>query len=190
MVEVLALFGYRLSIRLKLFKRVHRVLHLGDPMLEKPLIQQLFYLTLFLLHLSDVILDLRLLKSLFEDVSSVPILIVLNSLILFFQVFDTHLFEYIVAESLPGEGIHSLFFSTSLETSDINKSLVEISSHELDHFDDNENNQNESKGTEFKDRMATLETLTSRKERNCKGLNTVWEVTCLEDFSLVENKGA
>ncbi len=58
MIVVLALFRDRLPIGLELLERIEGVLDLGDPVLEKPLIQKFFDLPLLLLHLCDVVLYL------------------------------------------------------------------------------------------------------------------------------------
>ncbi len=133
-------------------------------MFSEPFIQQFFDLPLFLLHLSDVILYLCFFESLFENVRPVAVLVILNPFILLFQVFDTHLFEYIIAETLPRQGILFIFLKTPLATSDLRETTIKIAANQFNYFHNYENQQDQSECCKFNDCMGALESFTRRKK--------------------------
>lgn len=111
-------------------------------------------------HLCDVILYLYFFESLLENVRPVAVLIIFNPLVLLFQVFDPHLFENIVTEPLPWQGILFIFLQTALATSDFSETLIEIPTEQLNYFDNHENQEDQAKCCEFNDCMGALESLT------------------------------
>lgn len=90
----------------------------------------------------------------------VAVLVILNPLVLLFQVFDPHLFENIIAEPFPRQGVLFIFLQTALATSDFSETLIEIPTEKLNYFDNHENQEDQAKCCKFNDCMGALESLT------------------------------
>jgi hypothetical protein len=105
----------------------------------------------------------------------IPVFLILNPFILLLQVFDAHLFEYIIAESLTWQSILSIFPKAPLATSDLSKAMIEIPTYQLDNLDNNENQENQSECSELNNCMGTLKSLTRCEEGDCQGYKSVWQ---------------
>jgi hypothetical protein len=135
---------------------------------SEPLIQEFLDLSLFLFHLCDVILYLCFFESLLKYMCPVPVLLILYPLVFLLQVFDAHLFEYIIAESLTWQSILSIFPKAPLATSDMSKTVIEIPTYQLNNLDNYENQENQSECSKFNNCMGTLKSLTRCEERDCQ----------------------
>ena len=186
MIIVFTLFSYWLPMWLQLIKRVQCILNLCYFMFSEPFIQQFFDLPLFLLHLCDVILYLCFFESLFEYVRPVSVLVILNPLILLLQVFNPHLFEYIVAEPLPRQGILFIFLKTALATSDFRETFIKITTKQFNYFHNYENQEDKAECSKFNDCMGALESFTRCKKWYCQRYQSIWQCCFLKNLVVTE----